>query len=244
MSLRQTVRSSGKELLINAALKLAAKRRSLQALGLRELAREAGLNPNTFYRHFKSLDDLGLALIERMVTQLRGPLREQRIAAAQAVIAQYGARNVTSRTRAGTVRALRVNRETVRLFFDFVVSNQYGFIIGLREIHGASPVMREALRRAMADFAADMADDLERFQLMPVHDRHRVEQASILVVRQMFMLSMDYIEQPERREALQRDTEDMIMAIIMGYSALDELPPHDSPNTPATETEKAGNKIT
>ncbi|TVP54392.1 MAG: TetR family transcriptional regulator [Halomonadaceae bacterium] len=233
MSLTRTVRVSGKELLINAALKLAAKSRSLQALGLRELAREAGLNPNTFYRHFASLDDLGLTMIERLVVQLRGPLRQQRIAAAQAVIDQYGAENVSARTRAGTVRGLRVNRETVRLFFDFVVKNQYGFIIGLRELHGASPVIRQALSNAMENFAADMADDLERFQLMPVHDRRRLEQASILVVRQMFMLSMDYIEQPERRQALRRETEDMIMAVIMGYSALDELP--RSPEAPGTE---------
>lgn len=233
MSLSQTVRAPGKELLLNAALKLAAQSRSLQSLGLRELAREAGLNPNTFYRHFESLEDLGLTMIERLVVELRGPLREQRMAAAQAVIDQYGADNISARTRAGTVRGLRVNRETVRLFFDFVVSHQYGFIIGLRELHGASPAMRQALRNAMADFAADMADDLEHFRLMPVHDRRRLEQAAILVVRQMFMLSMDYIEQPERRPALQRETEDMIMAIIMGYSALDELP--SAPQSPGTD---------
>ncbi|MDX1588990.1 MAG: TetR family transcriptional regulator [Oleiphilaceae bacterium] len=220
--LQQTLRNSGKELLINAALKLAAKRRSFLALGLRELGREAGLNPNTFYRHFKSLDDLGLALIERMVAQLRGPLRQQRIAAAQAVIDHYGAENVNIRTRSGTVRAQRVNRETVRLFFDFVVQNQYGFIIGLRELHGASAVMREALRKAMSDFADDMAQDLERFQLMPECDSLRVQQAAMLVVRQMFMLSMDYIEQPERRPSLQREAEDMITAIVLGYSAMDD----------------------
>ncbi|MGA4815143.1 TetR family transcriptional regulator [Pseudomonas aeruginosa] len=37
--------------------------RSLGAIGLRELAREAGLNPNTFYRHFRDIDDLGLTMI-------------------------------------------------------------------------------------------------------------------------------------------------------------------------------------
>ena len=38
----------GKRLLMDAALRLTSTSRSLSSLGLRELAREAGLNPNTF----------------------------------------------------------------------------------------------------------------------------------------------------------------------------------------------------
>ena len=49
--------TGGKLKLIQAALRLITETRSLTSLGLRELAREAGLNPNTFYRHFKSLDE-------------------------------------------------------------------------------------------------------------------------------------------------------------------------------------------
>ena len=50
------VLSGGKLKLIQAALRLITQSRSLTSLGLRELAREAGLNPNTFYRHFKNPD--------------------------------------------------------------------------------------------------------------------------------------------------------------------------------------------
>ena len=48
----------GKRKLIEAALRLTAGGRSFASLGLRELAREAELNPNTFYRHFDTLDRL------------------------------------------------------------------------------------------------------------------------------------------------------------------------------------------
>ena len=72
----------GKRLLMEAALRLASSRRSLSSIGLRELAREAGLNPNTFYRHFADVDDLGLAIIRDIATQLRQPLRELRLEAA------------------------------------------------------------------------------------------------------------------------------------------------------------------
>ena len=48
----------GRERLIQAALRLASRTRSLTHLGIRELAREADLNPNTFYRHFGTIEDL------------------------------------------------------------------------------------------------------------------------------------------------------------------------------------------
>ena len=58
--------TGGKLKLIQAALRLITQSRSLTSLGLRELAREAGLNPNTFYRHFKNLDEFGVRELRRM----------------------------------------------------------------------------------------------------------------------------------------------------------------------------------
>src|SRR5690606_19217040 len=75
--------AQGKRLLLDAALRLMARTHSLSSLGLRELAREAGLNPNTFYRHFASIEELGLVLIARIGEQLRTPLRQLRREAAQ-----------------------------------------------------------------------------------------------------------------------------------------------------------------
>lgn len=72
----------GKRALLEAALRLGSSSRSLGAIGLRELAREAGLNPNTFYRHFRDIDDLGLTMIRDISTQLRQPLRQLRREAA------------------------------------------------------------------------------------------------------------------------------------------------------------------
>ena len=217
---------NGKLRLIDAALKLAAHTRSLEAVKLREIAREAGLNPNTFYRHFSCLDDLGLAIIDRLVTELRGPLREQRIRAAQAVIEQFGGQVFSANSRRWAVQGQEINRRTVSLFFRFVEENRYGFIVGLRELHGASPRLRTALRQAMEEFARDMAEDLDRYQMLQVSDPERGLSACRLIVRQMFTLSMDYLEQPDDagKIAVCREAEEMIMAIIIGYSGLDQLP--------------------
>lgn len=75
--------AGGKRKLIDAALRLAAARRSFAGLGLRELAREAGLNPNTFYRHFRDMEDLALTAVAEVGNELRPMLRAVRWAVAQ-----------------------------------------------------------------------------------------------------------------------------------------------------------------
>src|ERR687897_502340 len=69
---------SGRDKLIDAVVQLGSATRSIASLGLREVARQAGLNPNTFYRHFRNFDDLGLAVIEKLSAQLRSELRASR----------------------------------------------------------------------------------------------------------------------------------------------------------------------
>ena len=51
---------------------------SFDALSLRSVARAAGVVPTAFYRHFESMDELGLALVEESFRTLRAMLREAR----------------------------------------------------------------------------------------------------------------------------------------------------------------------
>ncbi|WP_342243065.1 TetR family transcriptional regulator [Pseudomonas sp. OTU5201] len=210
----------GKRLLMEAALRLGSQSRSLANLGLRELAREAGLNPNTFYRHFKDVDDLGLAIIRTIATQLRQPLRDlRREAAARAVQGDGGVMPELLGIDLG--RGRRVCRETVQLFFDFVDGNAEAFIIGVRELHGASPVLREALREVMEDFAADMAEDVREHRLLPALVAEPVvRRVSRLVSRNLFQMSLDYISEPERREAIRAEAEEQVLFLFTGASVL------------------------
>ena len=48
---------------------------SLVALSLRQVAKEVGIVPTAFYRHFDSIDDLGLALVDESFVSLRAMLR-------------------------------------------------------------------------------------------------------------------------------------------------------------------------
>ena len=64
--------------LMDAALTLMNQGRSFTSLGLREITREAGVVPTSFYRHFRDMDELGLALVDDGGATLRQLLRDAR----------------------------------------------------------------------------------------------------------------------------------------------------------------------
>jgi len=57
-----------REDIITAALKLLGPHRSVSSLSLREVAREAGIAPNSFYRQFRDIDELAVTLIDARIT--------------------------------------------------------------------------------------------------------------------------------------------------------------------------------
>ncbi len=63
--------------ILDAALAL-SDRTSLVALSLRQVAKEVGIVPTAFYRHFDSIESLGLALVDESFVSLRAMLRDVR----------------------------------------------------------------------------------------------------------------------------------------------------------------------
>jgi AcrR family transcriptional regulator len=66
--------------LMRAALHLAAAH-GFAGLGLREVAREAGIAPTSFYRHFADMEELGAALIRELAGRSLRELGERALAA-------------------------------------------------------------------------------------------------------------------------------------------------------------------
>lgn len=221
-TLVKPVVAQGKTLLIRAALKLAMKTRSIRALGVREIGREAGLNPNTFYRHFSSMDDLGLALLNLVVSDLRKPLRELRKHAAVAIAAEMPVVRVPGEYWAHSLRkAKRVAYETIRLYFEFVLKQPEAFAIGISELHGSSPLLRQAVQQVIADLASDLADDIRIFQLLPMLSDTAVQEISNVIIGQVFSLSTEYIEGPEQREEMIEMAYQLVLSLIAGAIALE-----------------------
>lgn len=128
--------------ILDAALSL-TEQSSLSALSLRHVAREVGIAPTAFYRHFTSAEDLGLALVDESFSSLRRMLREVR-SAAPAI------------TSGGVITA------SVDVLVDRVRSDpeHFGFIS--RERVGGVPGVRAAIRHELDLFEAEVATDFAR----------------------------------------------------------------------------------
>ncbi|MFF3291500.1 TetR family transcriptional regulator [Streptomyces sp. NPDC003023] len=84
-----------RQALLDAALHL-LEEQSLSSLGLREVTRGVGVAPTAFYRHFRDMADLGVALVEEALGSLhvmigealREPHDEARIVRTVALVAE------------------------------------------------------------------------------------------------------------------------------------------------------------
>ncbi len=63
--------------ILDAALELSGEG-TLAAVSLRQVAKQVGIVPTAFYRHFESIDELGLALVDESFVSLRAMLRDVR----------------------------------------------------------------------------------------------------------------------------------------------------------------------
>lgn len=209
--------AEGKRSLMEAALRLAHAGAGLTAIGIRELAREANLNPNTFYKHFDTMEDLGLALIDTLGGSLRQPMQALRIEAASNGHEGIAPPESQEALMLAMVRRItRVNRETVRLLFDFVDQNPMAISLAVRELHGSSAAMRAALRAFMADCAADMAADIRALNLLPFLEDTCIDELARLITQQMLTLALDYLEQVENRAVIRQQAEAFLRTVVLG----------------------------
>lgn len=127
--------------IVAAALALLAED-SFSALSLREVAREAGITPTAFYRHFDSMETLGLALIDESFRTMREMLR--------------GA-------RAGKLDPNRVIESSVDILIGAVEERREHWRFIARERSSGQPVLRYAIRTEIRLITSELAIDLARF---------------------------------------------------------------------------------
>jgi AcrR family transcriptional regulator len=130
-----------REDIIAAALKLVGPQRSLSTLSLREVAREAGIAPNSFYRQFRDMDELAVALIERAGESLRQIIGEARL-------------------RATSERS--VVRGSIEAFMEQLRADDRLLHILLREGTVGSDAFKQAVDRQLNFFEEELRLDLIR----------------------------------------------------------------------------------
>jgi AcrR family transcriptional regulator len=138
---REERKEATRRAIVAAALRL-LEDRSFSALSLREVTREVGIVPAAFYRHFESMEALGLVLIDESFRALRDMLR---------------------RARAGRLDPNRVIESSVDILIDGVNERrEYWRFIG-RERSSGVTVLRYAIRTEIRLITSELAIDLARF---------------------------------------------------------------------------------
>nr|CRL78383.1 transcriptional regulator [Mycolicibacterium komanii] len=138
---REARKEATRQAIVSAGLKL-LEDRSFSALSLREVTREAGIVPAAFYRHFESMEALGLVLIDESFRSLRDMLR--------------GA-------RAGRLDPKRVIESSVDILIDGVNERREHWRFIGRERNSGVTVLRYAIRTEIRLITSELAIDLARF---------------------------------------------------------------------------------
>ncbi|RLV51010.1 TetR family transcriptional regulator [Nocardioides mangrovicus] len=136
---RQERKERTRQAILAAALRLSADG-GLVAVSLRQVARDVGIVPTAFYRHFDSVEELGLVLVDESFVSLRAMLRDVR--------------------REATLEG--VIPRSVDVLLDHVRRQPAHFRFIARERNGGSAAIREAIRRELALAQRELADDIAR----------------------------------------------------------------------------------
>lgn len=182
--------------LIDAALGQLSAERSFSSLSLREVAKEAGLAPTSFYRHFSDMDELGLTLVDEAGLTLRQLMRQarQRIEKGGSVI-----------------------KISVLIFMEFIEDNGNIFRLLLRERSGTSEDFRAAVSREIRYFTLELGDYLQRANQLAPEIAYLQANAAVTIV---FSAGADALDMSiSEREQLAEHTIQQLRIIARGAAA-------------------------
>ena len=152
---RQARKERTRRAILDAALDELADG-SFGSLSLRRLTKRVGIVPTAFYRHFATLDELGLALVDESFVTLRAMIRD---------------------VRRGDPAPDELIDRSVDVLSAQLDANMAHFRFIGRERYGGVAVVREAIARELAQFQRELATDLAR---MPGLERWGAEDLALL----------------------------------------------------------------
>jgi AcrR family transcriptional regulator len=191
--------------LLQAALTLMGEGRSFTSLALREIAREAGVAPTAFYRHFRNTDELGLALVEEVGITLRRLLRE---------------------ARKMDVAPRDMLRRSVSVYQDYVKLNRLQFVFISSERSGGSRILRLAIRNDVTHFTNEMAQDFRLRGLYANLPTSSLQMVCSMIVMTMLAAATDILDLPPHQPLLEAEMSEnfvrQLKIILFGATRWDE----------------------
>lgn len=182
--------------LVEAALTLVGPHRSVSTLSLREVARRAGIAPNSFYRQFRDMDELAIALIDRAGSSLRAIIGQARQRATQ---------------ESSIVRA------SVETFIRQLRSDEKLLHILLREGTVGSPAYKAAVDRQLTFFEEELRQDLVRIAEASQRGLHDPATTAKAITRLVFAMGSTALDLPAERDAeVTEQVITMVRMILLG----------------------------
>lgn len=196
----RTHRRNTRQALLDAALLQMEAGKSFDRLSLRSVARAAGVVPTAFYRHFESMDELGLTLVEESFRTLRGMLRE---------------------ARAGGLPPEDMIRSSVEILIGHVREHHQHFAFLARVRSTSNPVIRHAIRSEIRLFTSELATDLARFPVLREWTTEDLQMLAGLMVNTMIstveaMLDVPTVAAPEAEAEIARVAEKQLRLMLLG----------------------------
>jgi AcrR family transcriptional regulator len=189
-----------REDLLAAALRLIGPHRSVSTLSLREVAREAGIAPNSFYRQFRDMDELAVALIGLAGESLRRIVGE-------------------ARQRARTNRS--IVHGSVAAFMEQVRADDKLLHVLLREGTVGSDAFKHAVDRELNFFEEELHADLLRLSRADGVALHEPRLVARAITRLVFAMGATAMDLPaERDRELIAQLTQMVRMILAGSRAL------------------------
>lgn len=191
-----------KEELFQAALNLIGPQKSIASLSLREVAREAGIAPNSFYRHFKDIDELAIELIDRSGLVLRQILHEARLKAS---------------------RQQSIIRSSVEVFIEQLNADEGNLSLLLREGYTGSTSYKQAVERQLNFFQQELKEDLITLERLNHSKLSHPEIVAKGITQLVFNMGAKVIDLPaDERKEVAEQTMIMIRMILEGARHIDE----------------------
>lgn len=181
--------------LLDAALRQASER-GFAALSLREITKQAGVVPTAFYRHFESMDELGVTLVEESMRTLRTMIR--------------GARTAPG----GSADLIRAS---VRSLSEHVRSHEEHYWFLVRERYGGTGAVRRTIGVELKLLAGELAVDLARFDGLREWPTDDLRMLADLVVSAMLATVLELLEaRPGTDAEITADAERKLRLIFLG----------------------------
>lgn len=185
-----------REDIMSAAIKLLGPNRSLSSLSLREVARAAGIAPNSFYRHFRDMDELAVALIQRAGETLRIVIRE-------------------ARNRATT--APSIIRSSIEAFMEQLEAEEQLLHVLLCEGSVGSDAYKQAVDQVLTHFENELQEDLIRLSTEAEAPLFRADLVAKAITRLVFAMGGNALDKSvEEKEKIAEEMMVMVLFLMEG----------------------------